>query len=293
MNQFDTTVVQPAGLDIDVNPLDEVVNEKSYTSAGINAQGIDLNAPIPEPSFAPPPINQAPKEKTPPPKPDPMNPEMEFMSKKDTEMAAGHMAELILSGYEYVHVLGNKGLQVSERKLNKLQAQGEINLNAMIDYDYGKRMPAGEFFKEYNSQASNMLTVSDEFKDEVRPLLIKVLSKRGIGMTDEQMLVFLFGKDLATKTMLFFQQRGVLNNMIESIKAATTSQYAQQAPPPPPPPSTPEPESIKPEPQQPTYQEPEENQFSNVGQQAPPPPQGQPVKPQIIKRPAGRPRTKV
>jgi hypothetical protein len=140
-----------------------------------------------------------------------------------------------LQGYEWMHDLANKGLKVSERKLNKLQAEGEINLNAMIDYDYGKKIRAGDFFIEYNQQVANVLQVSPEFKEEVTPILEKVLAKRGIGMTDEQMLMFMFGKDIAAKSMIFFQQKAQMNMMIASIKEATTSQYAQAAPPPPPP----------------------------------------------------------
>jgi hypothetical protein len=234
--KFETEIIEPEERKaVDFNPLDEQVNEKAYTTPNTNTQGIDLNAPIPEPRFTPPPmdkrtINQdQPKQ----PKPEPMNPEMKNLGKKDTEMAAGHMAKLIIQGYEWMHQLANKGLQVSEKKLNKLQAEGEINLNAMIDYDYGKKIRAGDFFVEYNQQVSNVLTVSQEFKDEATPLLEKVLAKRGIGMTDEQMLMFVFGKDIAAKSMIFFQQKAQMNHMLSSIKEATMAQYAQAAPPPP------------------------------------------------------------
>lgn len=233
--KFETEIIEPEERKaVDYNPLDEQVNEKAYTT-NTNTQGIDLNAPIPEPRFTPPPmdkrtINQdQPKQ----PKPEPMNPEMKNLGKKDTEMAAGHMAKLIIQGYEWMHQLANKGLQVSEKKLNKLQAEGEINLNAMIDYDYGKKIRAGDFFIEYNQQVSNVLTVSQDFKDEATPLLEKVLAKRGIGMTDEQMLMFVFGKDIAAKSMIFFQQKAQMNHMLASIKESTMAQYAQAAPPPP------------------------------------------------------------
>ena len=231
--KFETEIIEPEERKaVDFNPLDEQVNEKAYTTPNTNTQGIDLNAPIPEPRFTPPPmdkrtINQdQPKQ----PKPEPMNPEMKNLGKKDTEMAAGHMAKLIIQGYEWMHQLANKGLQVSEKKLNKLQAEGEINLNAMIDYDYGKKIRAGDFFVEYNQQVSNVLTVSQDFKDEATPLLEKVLAKRGIGMTDEQMLMFVFGKDIAAKSMIFFQQKAQMNHMLSSIKEATMAQYAQAAP---------------------------------------------------------------
>jgi len=240
-DKFETEIIEPEERKaVDFNPLDEQVNEKAYTTPNTNTQGIDLNAPIPEPRFTPPPMDKRTinQEQGKQPKPEPMNPEMKNLGKKDTEMAAGHMAKLIIQGYEWMHQLANKGLQVSEKKLNKLQAEGEINLNAMIDYDYGKKIRAGDFFIEYNQQVSNVLTVSQEFKDEATPLLEKVLAKRGIGMTDEQMLMFMFGKDIAAKSMIFFQQKAQMNMMIASIKEATTSQYAQAAPPPPAP-STP------------------------------------------------------
>ena len=223
---------------IDINPLDEAVNEKSYSRPNFNASVEDLNKPIEEPRFAPPPIQKPQTEREDPRKREPVNPEFSGLPKKDKEMAASHMAKLILQGYEWIHDLGNKGLKVSEKKLNKLQAEGEMNLNAMIDYDYGKKMRAGDFFKEYNQQVEGILKVSDEFKEEVTPVLERVLAKRGVGMTDEQLLMFMFGKDIAAKSMMFFQQKQQLNLMIQSIKEATANQFVQQAPPPPTPPPT-------------------------------------------------------
>jgi hypothetical protein len=105
----------------------------------------------------------------------------------------------------------------------------------MISYDYGKEMRAGQFFKEYNSQVSNMFVVSEEFKEETTPILTKVLAKRGVGMTDEQKLGFLFAKDLGTKAIMFFQQKRTINDMINSIKEATVSSGARVVPPPSPP----------------------------------------------------------
>ena len=223
---------------IDINPLDEAVNEKAYSRPNYNANTEDLTKPIAEPSFAPPPIQKPQIEREDPRKREPINPELNNLPKKDKEMAASQMAKMIIQGYEWLHDLGNKGLKVSEKKLNKLQADGEMNLNAMIDYDYGKKMRAGDFFKEYNQQVDGILSVSDEFKEEVTPVLERVLAKRGVGMTDEQLLMFIVGKDVAAKTMIFLTQRQVLNSMIQSIKEATANQY-QQAPPPQPQPSQP------------------------------------------------------
>lgn len=247
---------EPEKVEAILNPLDEPVNEKRYSQPNVDAHNMDFNQPIEEPRFAPPPLekknlqtNEEPRKR------EPINPEMKNIPKKETEMAASQAAALILQGYEWAHDLANKGLMVSERKLNKLQAEGEINLNAMIDYDYGKKIRAGEFFQEYNKQVDGILKVTDEFKEEVKPVLERVLAKRGIGLTDEQYLIYLFGKDIAAKSMIFFQQKAQLNYMIESIKEATTSQYAQQAPPPPRPQPQPQPQ---PEPEDFSSVEPEE-----------------------------------
>ena len=105
---------------IDINPLDEAVNEKTYSRPNFSASTEELNRPIEEPRFSPPPIQKPQVEREDPRKREPVNPEFNGLPKKDKEMAASHMAKLILQGYEWIHDLGNKGLKVSEKKLNKL-----------------------------------------------------------------------------------------------------------------------------------------------------------------------------
>lgn len=246
--KFDADFKEPEKVEAVLNPLDEPVNEKRYTQPNVNTSATDLNRPIQEPSFAPPPLqakNIASNDE--PRKREPINPEMKSIPKKETEFAAKQAAQMIIQGYEWAHGFANNGLKISERKLNQLQAEGEINLNAMISYEYGTTMRAGEFFQVYNQQVTNVLTVSDEFKEEVTPVLERVLAKRGIGLTDEQYLMYLFGKDIAAKSVLFFQHRATLNHMLETIKAASTSQYAQQAPSPQPQPQRERPQQ-RPEP---------------------------------------------
>ncbi len=232
-NKYDAEIIEPEEKknfeDAEFNPLDEAVNEKKYTAPNINPDASDLNKPIEEPKYSPPPLRK-PQQQEQKREREPFNPEMKQMPKKETEMAASGMAKMIMQGYRWMHDLGNKGLQISEKKLNKLQAEGEINLNAMIDYDYGKQVRAGDFFKEYNEQISTALSVSQEFEDEVTPVLERVLAKRGIGLTDEQLLMYMFGKDIASKGLIFFQIKSQTNFMIQNIKEATTSQYRPQQP---------------------------------------------------------------
>jgi hypothetical protein len=238
--EFDTELVEPEERknyeDAQFNPLDEAVNEKAYSRPNVNTSGSEFTRPIEEPRYAPPPMEKKKLYEDQPKPKEPINPELRDLPKKDKEMAASQMAKMIIQGYSWAHDLANKGLMISEKKLSKLQDEGELNLSAMIDYDYGRKMRAGEFFQEWNNQVmkdGGVLQVSDEFKEEVTPVLERVLAKRGIGMTDEQLLMFMFGKDIAAKGLIFFQMKGQMNHMIQSIKNASMGQYA---PPPPPPP---------------------------------------------------------
>lgn len=255
-NQFETEIVEPEERknyeDAQFNPLDEAVNEKTYSRPNVNTSGAEFTRPIEEPRYAPPPMEKKKLYEDDPKKNqrEPINPELRDLPKKDKEMAASQMAKMIIQGYSWMHDLANNGLIISEKKLAKLQDEGEINLSVMIDYEYGKKIRAGEFFQEWNSQISRdggVLQVSNEFKEEVTPVLERVLAKRGVGMTDEQLLMFMFGKDIAAKGLIFFQMKTQMNYMIQSIKNATTGQFA-----PPPPPPQPQPQ--QPQPQQPQQQ---------------------------------------
>lgn len=222
MEKFNTEIDEIK--EVEFNPLDEPVNEKKYTQANVNTAGIDMTKPIEEPKYTAPPFQKKTipsQEKQTQEKKPPINPEMKNMPKKETEMAASQAAKMIIQGYEWMHDLANKGLVVSEKKLMRLQSEGEINLNAMIDYDNGVKMSTGDFIREYNKQVSSVLTVSQEFKDETIPVLERVLSKRGIGLTDEQYLMYLFGKDIAAKGLIFFQIKQQTNFMLENIKQAS------------------------------------------------------------------------
>lgn len=257
-----------SGDDAQYSILDEPINEKTYSRLNVSATQEQLNNDIPEPDFIPPPIDftEPKKEK---PKEKPIMPDMEGLSQKEKNEASETLSDVILDGYGILHALANRGLMVSEKKLIKLQQKGEIDLNAQIQYDYGQTMSAGEFFQEYNKQAETALTLSNEFREEVKPVLSKVLAKKGLGLTDEQKLIFLFAKDAGQKAIIAISMRSQLNQMIEVIKMATTQQpKANQrtyTTPPPTPPKEEQPIQTNNENDlKPDYNEPENNEAELV-----------------------------
>lgn len=217
------------------NPFIDSVSEKPYTQMNVGVNPNQMTGSIPEPQYQPNMIRgnenpynmlnddfgasmgQAQRGG------DTVNPSMNSLPDADKKLGAEHMAKLIVDGYEQLHTFANKGLQVPERKIRKLVAEGEIDLSVEIPYDYGKTITAGEFFQEFNEQNKDTLTVSKEFKKEVTPVLTRVLQKRGAGVTDEQYLIYLFGKDILVKGVIFSQIRGTMNDMINVIKDYTTT----------------------------------------------------------------------
>jgi hypothetical protein len=164
------------------------------------------------------------------------NPSMSEMPNQEKKEGAKHMAKMVVDGYEQLHVFANMGLQFSPKKLTRLQSEGEIDLAIPIPDGYGNTLTAGQFIQDYNEQSKDALTVSPAFKKEVTPILERVFAKRGAGLTDEQMLIYLFGKDIATKGVIFYQMKSTMGDMIEVIKEQTQAYKGAygQAPPPPP-----------------------------------------------------------
>jgi len=265
-----TEEVKPTPAPSNYNPFLQSVNEKPYSTMNVGVTQEQLNAAIPEPTFSPHTIDSnenpynmlngdgipsgggAPKRES-----APFNPMMNDVPDGDKKMGAQHMAKLLVDGYEQLHVFGNKALQVPERKIRKLEKEGLIDLSIPIPYEYGKTITAGEFLQDFNEQNKDALTVSKEFKKEVTPVLTRVLEKRGAGLTDEQYLGYLVGKDLIVKLVIVAQLRTTMNDMINVIKDYTEATRAGGGVPPQPQAPNPQPQAPTPTAPQPMYQEPD------------------------------------
>lgn len=245
--------MEPEEIGGEYDPMGAPINEKPYTKPNVKINPKDLQEDIPVPSFQAPLIDlDKPKfeEVTQPaPKKEPLNREMNDLPKKDKQMAASHVANMIMQVYEGLNTLAGKGMVFNEKKLNRLQQEGEVDFSILVKKDYtsNQNITAAEFIQDFNNQNENSLKVTKEFKEEVTPILERVLVKRGVGMTDEQMLIFLFGQDIAIKGGQFLQARTQMSQIIEMLREQTqemkSGNFRSQMPntPPPPPPPQPEP----------------------------------------------------
>ena len=236
----------------DFSPLDAPVKQRSYTQHKMgDAQEMgELEEPTFErPSFAD--LDGTAEEEANEPE-RPFNESYSQLDGKEKTMGAEMMAEMTLDIYEKGCFYLGKIPEISESKIDKLIAEGEIDPNITLQTEAGN-MPIKDFAVEFNDSIKEAFVVSDEFKEKVKPPLIRVFKKRGIGMTDEQLLMYYFGTDIATKGAQAFMLKKTTNSILDSLKENTMAMRENNM-------RNSRPEPPRPEPQQqyqaPTYQEP-------------------------------------
>jgi hypothetical protein len=213
------------------SPLMESVNQKSYTRPNVEVADA---TPIEEPVIIPPSFeqlesgfqasmneNEVPADnRTVWGADEPSstaNPYVENLDKKDQKIASQAMVEAVLDGYSQVMSFANRLIQFNIAKVEKMMRDGEIDPNLLIPVS-GTPMTILEYMREYNNQTKEVISVTEEFKEKVRPVMLRVFMKRNIGMTDEQLLGYYFIVDFVTKGSIVFSLRSQNNELIKSIK---------------------------------------------------------------------------
>ena len=221
------------------NPFSQNVNEKAYSKIKVEVSPDQLSQSIPEPQYSPQQLggtnpydnlggndaSHSGHTDTSKSESKAINPSMDDLSPQERKQAAEHLADLAISGYEMLHVFGNKALQISQSKIKKLVAKEVIDLEINVPFGNGT-ITAEQFIQQYNEEVSDALSVSSKFKKEVRPPLVRVLEKRGLGATDEQQLMTIVIMDLVTKGGVIYQALGTQKEMIRVIQERTEFEKA-------------------------------------------------------------------
>lgn len=224
----------------DFSPLDAPVKQRSYTQH--NVADAQVLGDLEEPTFQPPSFNDFDDEAGGEAEPErPFNQSYSELDGKEKTMGAKMMAEMTLDLYEKGCGLLGKLPEISEGKLDRLIAEGEIDANIEIPTEAGS-LGVKDFAREYNDSIKDAFSVSDEFKEKVKPPLERVFKKRGIGMTDEQLLMYYFATDFGAKGVQAFMLRKTANGILDSLRENTLAIKEQNA------------YRTSPQPQQPTPQ---------------------------------------
>jgi hypothetical protein len=240
------------------SPFDEPVKERSYTSPNVNAS--DLPDEI-EPSFSDfdegmSDVSDSSEKSE--PESGTFNPQFNELGKKEKEMGAEMMADIVIDGYSKLKTLMGGMATISESKLDKEFAEGTIDPNIKIPIDeFGNTATVKEFAAEFNESSKEAFQTSDEFKENVKPPMVRVFKKKGVGVTDEQLLIYYFGTDLIQSGITAFALKKSTNSILDNLREQTinTRQFT-----PPPAPPAPAPEPVK-EQKRTEYVEPEEETF--------------------------------
>jgi hypothetical protein len=147
------------------------------------------------------------------------NPAMNDLDNKDKKIACESLVDTVLDAYEQAHKYAQYVVKVDEETLMQKQAQGKLDLSMTIPVtETGDTMSVAEFVAQYNEQSANALQYDKEFGYKVRPAMIRVFMKRGWGMTDEQFLLYMFGKDIAIKVGIMFQLKKTINGTLDTLE---------------------------------------------------------------------------
>lgn len=137
-------------------------------------------------------------------KASPLNPAMggPDIDNKEKRLAAESLVDATLTAYEKAHKLFEFLVTVKEEKLMQMEMEGKIDLGTLIPISEDEQITLREFVQKYNEQAAESFEYDKSFNKKVREPMIRVFMKHGWGLTDEQLLMWEFGQDIATKLMI-------------------------------------------------------------------------------------------
>jgi len=245
------------------NPLKDAPIQRDYATPKIQE---GLVGDIEEPIFHQRPINQnntAPNQSQPSTSPNPSmgsapqsdfmqnpNPALNQLDDAEKRMASEQMVDAVLDTYETITSLGGHLAKVKEDSIKEKIASGKLDGNRRIPTDeYGNSVSIMEFVQGYNEQVVQAIKPDPSFRKKVRPPMVRVFTKRGWGMTDEQFLLFAFGKDLSVKAVTLFAMKKGVNDILKKIEEENTARKreSRNAPTPPPAPAPAREEILTPE----------------------------------------------
>ena len=239
------STASPSASDLNFDPLKKPVVEREYSSAVIDQAEVGHVIPeIQEPHYLNPSelakqqeaTAEAAAAKENGESSNPLdNPNEGFneLDNKDKKIAAAQVVDMVLEGYEELHKLGQSYVEFSDMKLAKMAIEGDFSLDMPVPIDENVVVPLRDFVADFNEQAKAPLQYNSEFGEKVRPAMLRVAMKHGWGVTDEQYLIFMFGKDITTKVgaaiALKKQMRDTIYLITESAKRASPQEQERMA----------------------------------------------------------------
>lgn len=237
----------PGGGSTSAGPIPNTGNTKHSGGSG---GGIPPKTPNGNPNAGS--FQQEPQGQAPPPKPDAFNSGFTEMPEEDQVDSANMLADVIINAYCGGTRLIPKVVEISDKKLEQLHEDGEIDMYRNIPTHRGSHqmITVKNYIGNFNNEISGKFETSEETKQAARPLLAHILKSKGAGMTPEQALIALVAQDLIGKGFALWQGFGQRSEMLNHLRELNANAPKQTAPMPPTPPPVHPAEPVTPQPQQ-------------------------------------------
>jgi len=232
--KFNTDVIEDSAASNEVpsffNPLDAPIHERNYNKidtidvGGIKEPDFQSNSQFDKIDDVPPvletqeEIDEEEEIKEPSVFENVTNEKVNELDGKEKTLAVKQLVETCLDGYAMLHEIAKMKVVYPEEKLQEKIIAGEIDPSDEIPIDeQGTTVTPVEFIQGFNEQAREAISYDPEFGEKVRPAMERVFAKKGWGMTDEQFLLFCFGKDIAFKGVQVMTLRKTANGIMNTF----------------------------------------------------------------------------
>ena len=163
------------------------------------------------------------------------------LTPKEKKAQSKMLAEVMLKGYQnYVPMFYKKIGKISDKKVSKLVTEGKINLNVGKRYQDGTVVTVGERLDAHNEAIEQCFVVSEEWVEEVRPPLERILAKKDWGISDEGIVMLKVVEHNATCIVQLVEIKKQMNEFLDAAMDMTSKSRTtvNTIVPPPPPPNT-------------------------------------------------------
>lgn len=130
-----------------------------------------------------------------------------------------NFADSVVDGYVLLCNVVKEGVKRTPEGYRMRSIQGKFDMRALqYKIDLGEdTVTFAEFTEFINDNIDEVMAVNPEVESEMRELLGRISNKRGLGMSDEQRLIFVVAQDIIPKTVGLIRLNKTIRNIEKNI----------------------------------------------------------------------------
>ena len=156
------------------------------------------------------------------------NQDFDNLPEEEQEAGAEIAADMIIGAYVTVTGMGYKVVEISEKKLIKMEQNGEIDLRTPIPIspNNNRKTTILDITRQHNERLKPTFETSPETIAAAKPVLVSILKKKGVALSPEHQLMYIVGMDLFGKGVALFQGLQVSKELLNTMKEVCANQKA-------------------------------------------------------------------